>query len=123
LRKTRRWPKRVPLRLQELTIPISFLSRNPTVGRTLESWSLSPNVCLRLRLSTLGTKKKSIPFAVEFSDGERRDLVLSVELTRRAALWNQVRLRFEPTQLRMKLKNELQLELDLHDPNGSESKS
>jgi hypothetical protein len=30
---------------------------------------------------------------------------------RAAALWNQVRLRFEPTQLHMKLKNELQLEL------------
>jgi predicted house-cleaning noncanonical NTP pyrophosphatase (MazG superfamily) len=75
-------------------------------------------------LSTLGTKKESIPFTVEFSDGERRDLMISVELTRRAAaLWNQVRLRFEPTQLRMKLKNELQLELDLHDSSGTESKS
>ncbi len=65
-------------------------------------------------LTTLGTKKESIPFTVEFSDGERRDLIFSVELTRRAAaLWNQVRLRFEPTQRRMKLKSELQLELDL----------
>ena len=74
-------------------------------------------------LSTLGAKKESIPFTVEFADGERRDLLLSVELTRRgAALWNQVRLRFEPTQLPMKLKNESQLELDLQDPNETKSK-
>jgi predicted house-cleaning noncanonical NTP pyrophosphatase (MazG superfamily) len=73
-------------------------------------------------LSTLVTKKESILFTVEFSDGERRDLMLSVELTRRAAaLWNQVRIRFEPTQLRMKLKNDLQLELDLQGENETES--
>jgi hypothetical protein len=61
---------------------------------------------------------------VEFSDGERRDLMLSVELTRRAAaLWNQIRLRFEPTQLRMEFKNELQLELDLRDANETALKS
>jgi predicted house-cleaning noncanonical NTP pyrophosphatase (MazG superfamily) len=73
-------------------------------------------------LSTLITKKESIPFTVEFSDGERRDLMLSVELTRRAAaLWNQVRLRFEPTQLQMKLKNESQLELNLKGANDEDT--
>ena len=59
---------------------------------------------------------------MEFSDGERRDLMLSVKRTRRAAaLWNQVRVRFEPTQLRMKLNNELQLVPDLQGGNDAES--
>ena len=61
---------------------------------------------------------------MEFSDGERRDLMLSVKRTRRAAaLWNQVRVRFEPTQLRMKLNNELQLVPDLQGGNDAASKS
>jgi hypothetical protein len=64
---------------------------------------------------------------VEFSDGERRDLMLSVKRTRRAAenrsARNQVCVRFEPTQLRMKLNNGLQLVPDLQGGNDAASKS
>jgi len=102
-------------------IPKSKPYRRPDL-RIVESQS-ERLLTFETELSTLGTKKESILFTVEFSDGERRDLMLSVELTRRAAaLWNQVRIRFEPTQLPMKLKNELQLELDLQDANQTGSK-